>query len=388
MSSVSTALIGICVLIPILLGGVALSAPVCRVVELDTFTNISAQWNPPLNKYANGGCTKRRTVTCTAPFGRALVVYMLHTKKVRDIQPEFWNFNYFQKFGIYGEHQSTSMFSGVDYVFTRIKPRQPIPVEVSECAQRGNVRLLWLPRTPCDLCAHYRALVHLGGIEEIRAKYSFVVFMNAGTRGPFQHEHDAHWIDLFAMGGLPQLAKFDGEECNGLDGRPCVVSAPTLSVERRIHVQSNFLALHTWQRSFDIVYSQFGKSCGGNDKTYCGAAGELNTGALLLNGGVWLHSTARNVTLRNMSDVSALTDLGALYLPKGSSINPYGQPADVCAAVFYKHGGTFVQTVHETVAAAMAQLTLLQSASRELEGSNAMAMILRGNPQCKWLEIS
>mmetsp|Transcript_25351 Transcript_25351/g.29471 ORF Transcript_25351/g.29471 Transcript_25351/m.29471 type:complete len:97 (-) Transcript_25351:70-360(-) len=55
---------------------------------------------------------------------RALVIYMLHTRdSIQDTYPELNNFKYFQEYAVYGPNESTEMFEGVDYVFTRMVPR-------------------------------------------------------------------------------------------------------------------------------------------------------------------------------------------------------------------------------------------------------------------------
>ncbi|CUG92338.1 membrane-associated protein, putative [Bodo saltans] len=247
--------------------------------------NESHTWGDPGERYTKKGCPSRRqSISCTGTrMHRALVIYMLQTKDdANDVIVEMENFRYFLNYGVHGENQSTAMFDGVDYIFTRIRPKSMGHVTVpTVCASAANVKMMWVPDGVCDLCAHGRVIASLGGPAAVVAKYAFIVLMNAGARGPFQGETDPNWIDVFAMGGQTQWRQ-------GIT-RP-LMTGPSVSTQFSVHVQTHVLGLHA-QLLFQ--YMEFLTHCTIRKKE-CIRRGEIPAGIAWLHSGGWLHSLSRN----------------------------------------------------------------------------------------------
>lgn len=356
------------------------SDPMCR---MRSETNGVTKWSVDDNEHGGGeGCPRRWSVRCNKKFGRALVINMLHTKKAKQVQHEFWNFDHFVRNAVRRQNESTAMFDRVDYVFIRIRPpHQNQSTEVELCAEFENVKLLWLPPTPCDLCGHSRVFHYLGGFEAVKEKYAFITVLNAGTRGPFQNSEDADWIDVLAMGGQSTLIKNDSA--------PSILSAVSVSPIMRIHGSSNFLGFHTWRMAFPVLFRQYAKACKG-DWLYCGIGGELDSGAILLKKGVWLHSLTRNLTVRSMADVGMLErEATSRFGDKVGKLYPFNQPFDVCASIFFKHGGNFLHLIEESAVVQMTQLTVLQQPQQRRRRTNVISEMLTDerNSQCQWLML-
>lgn len=298
---------------------------------------------------------------------RALVIYMLQTKDdANDVIVEMENFRYFLNYGVHGENQSTAMFDGVDYIFTRIRPKSMGHVTVpTVCASAANVKMMWVPDGVCDLCAHGRVIASLGGPAAVVAKYAFIVLMNAGARGPFQGETDPNWIDVFAMGGQTQWRQ-------GIT-RP-LMTGPSVSTQFSVHVQTHVLGLHA-QLLFQ--YMEFLTHCTIRKKE-CIRRGEIPAGIAWLHSGGWLHSLSRNVTIRIADDVERLAALNRRY----NVVEPMIEHYDVCAAVFVKFGGSFTPYIKRRITAHTEQLSLFQSPRRLLTGGVVVIKLLQ---QCDFV---
>jgi hypothetical protein len=292
---------------------------------------------------------------------RALVIYMLQTKEdANDMIVEMENFRYFLNYGVYGEHQSTEMFDGVDYIFTRIRPSSMGHVVVpTVCASAANVRLMWVPDGVCDLCAHGRVIESLGGPAAVMYKYSFLILMNAGARGPFQGEADPHWIDVFAMGGQTRWVRGTT--------RP-LMTGPSVSTQFSVHVQTHVMGLHT---QLLFRYMPFLTHCTIRKKE-CIRRGEIPAGVEWLHSGGWLHSLGRNATIRIADDTEPLAALNRRY----NVIEPMIAHYDVCSSVFAKFGGSFTPYIKRRITAHMAQLSLFQSPRRLLTGGAVVKDLL------------
>eukprot|EP00455_Lapot_gusevi_P031808 TRINITY_DN34656_c0_g1_i1.p1 TRINITY_DN34656_c0_g1~~TRINITY_DN34656_c0_g1_i1.p1 ORF type:complete len:180 (+),score=8.07 TRINITY_DN34656_c0_g1_i1:26-541(+) len=154
-------------------------------------------WHPSVDpedldsKHDRQGCHHRQSISCTGKrLRRALVIYMLQTKDVREMNVEMQDFNFFMTSAVFGEHDRTEMFEGVDYMACL----ESVPRHLGEVAaptviaEKGNIKLMWVPAGPSDLCAHGRVIAYLGGV---KANYSFIALLNGGSRGPFQAANDA-----------------------------------------------------------------------------------------------------------------------------------------------------------------------------------------------------
>lgn len=336
--------------------------------------------DPGKDKHTQHGCPLlQRNIRCTGTRGRALVLYMIQTKESpHDMQQEMWNLDHFLRFGVYGANESTEMFEGVDYIFTRMQ--QPILDEspeamaesirassisrVTPCGRRSNIRMMWVPQGPCDLCAHGHVIDFLGGPEKIMSEYSMLVLTNAGNRGPLQHEDAPHWIDVVAMGGQSVWDE---------DKTPPLMVGPSLKA-LATHLESHFLALSTKLLKPYHAKHLKGSHCS-KLKTNCISAGE-HRGGMTWNGhGGWLHSLARNVTIRNRT--LDLPPFQVLNKRHGVS-QPLREYYDVCAAMFAKHGGSFTNStmLKNRTAAHTAQLSLHQPLSKQLGGGQEFRKLL------------
>ncbi|CUG88379.1 GPI-anchored surface protein, putative [Bodo saltans] len=320
------------------------------------------------NKHVRQGCPSRQTIECDGDRLRpALVIYMLHTKSpANEMLPEMSNFQYFINYAIFGDGQPTEVFRHVDYVFTRAAGVEA-PVVVAE---EGNVKLMWVPHGPCDLCAHGRVIAHLGGAEAVKSAYSFIVFMNAGSRGPFQAEHEPHWIDAMAVGGEGNWTEKD---------TPPIMVGPSVSSQISVHVQSHVIGLHTARLG---EYARFLSQCA-NDKEgkeKCIHLGEVAAGAEWLRGRGWIYGLAEGITLRSVIDAETLTRMHR----DRHIVEPLMEHYDVCSAIFSKLGGTFTHRVRSRTAAHVSQLTVYQPSSRILPGGSLLRRLLA---KCDFLAL-
>ncbi|CUG91555.1 membrane-associated protein, putative [Bodo saltans] len=317
------------------------------------------------------GCHHRQSISCTGKrLRRALVIYMLQTKDVRDMSVEMQNFNYFMNFGVFGEHERTEMFEGVDYVFTRMMPRHLGKVAApTVIAEKGNIKLMWVPQGPCDLCAHGRVIAHLGGVDAVRAKYSFIALLNGGARGPFQAANDAAWIDVMAIGG----------QATWSEATPPIMVGPTVSTQMSVHVQTYCIGLHSAHLA--QYYLRLTNCSDATDgKFLCIRHGEVPAGIEWLRGGGWIHTLAANVTLRSPVDVERLA--GARR--QRGFFEPGHEYYDLCSALFAKFGGTFTNHVRSRTAAHAAQLIGFQPVNRSLSGRVLLRELLG---RCRFLHL-
>ncbi|CUG88412.1 ankyrin repeat protein, putative, partial [Bodo saltans] len=316
-------------------------------------------------KHNRQGCHHRQSISCTGKrLGRAIVIYMLQTKNIREMNVEMQNFNYFMNVGVFGEHERTEMFEGVDYIFTRMMPRHLGKVAVPTIiAEKGNIKLMWVPPGPCDLCAHGRVITHLGGVDAVKANYSFIVLLNGGARGPFQAANDATWIDVMAIGG----------QATWSESTPPIMVGPSVSTQFSVHVQTHTIALHTRHLA---QYFPFLTQCSNasNGKAMCIRGGEVPAGIAWLRGGGWIHGLLANVTLRSPADADAL----AQTHKETNIVEPMKEHYDLCSALFTKFGGTFTNVVRPRTAVHAAQLIVFQPISRALSG-RALLQELLGN---------
>jgi hypothetical protein len=325
-------------------------------------------------RHARQGCEQRQTISCTGKrLPRALVIYMLHTKdSANDMAVEMSNFLYFMSNGVFGADEATTMFSGVDYIFTRMMPRHLGNVAKPKIiAHKHNIKLMWVPHGPCDLCAHGRVIADLGGADAVKAKYSFITMLNAGARGPFQAANEADWIDVMAIGGQTTWSEIT---------TPPLMVGPSVSTQISPHVQSHVIAVHTKRL---VEYTQFLSHCSMTDrnaKDQCIMGGEVAAGMEWLRGGGWIYGMARNVTLRSTADAAALSTLHEQH----RITEPLMEPYDLCSALFSKFGGTFTMRVRSDTAANAAQLTIFQPSSRTLAGRKLLRRLLA---TCDFLEM-
>ncbi|CUG88328.1 membrane-associated protein, putative [Bodo saltans] len=309
----------------------------------------------PEYKHDQQGCRHRQSIACTGKrLGRALVIYMLQTKYVRDMAVELNSFDFFMNVGVFGEHESTEMFEGVDYVFTRMMPPHLGKVSAPTIiAEKGNIKLMWVPEGPCDLCAHGRVIAYLGGVDAVKANYSFIALLNGGSRGPFQAANDAAWIDVMAVGG----------QATWSEATPPIMVGPTVSSQGSVHVQTYCIGLHTARLTQYFPFlTQCDNSAAG--KARCINGGEIPAGIEWLRGGGWIHSLSANDTLRTPDDAAAL----AQARQKIKFLEPTHAHLDLCSALFAKFGGTFTKNVRARTAAHAAQLILLYPLNRTLSG--------------------
>lgn len=352
-------------------------------------------WNVSDGTYATSGCEKRQTVRCTKRMGNALVLYMLPreltTAEDGPLLHEVENLKYFFEYGVMAENASTAVFDAVDYVFLRMRPEHlgGHVADVRVFLQRGNVRFVWVPDGPCDLCAHARVISSLfGGVTGLRRRYVYVVAANAGVRGPFQHEEDAEWIDAFAMAGQSRLTLLGGPNIHGFGAHP--VSAVHVSTQIRFHPQSFFVGFP--QSAYDVMYRAYAIGCR-HDKEYCIRAAEVGLGDELLTHGIPVYSFAKNITIRNHLDVAAYKLAfreWSLLMPPNITFhtvvtstktqqaaivsfdkprppeNPCVWESDVCSSMFAKYGGTYKRLLPVTVKSSIVNLTRLQSPKRRL----------------------
>jgi len=305
---------------------------------------------------------------------RALVIYMLHTRdSIQDTYPELNNFKYFQEYAVYGPNESTEMFEGVDYVFTRMVPRN-MGIEgassVRMCAEQDNVKLLWLPDGPCDLCGHHRVIEFLGGADRVAERYSYVVYFNAGIRGPFQHADDPAWIDVFAMSGHSEWTT----------ASKAVLTGPAASCEQSVHLQSYAVGLPS---SILPYADRFLNQC--LPKLECVRHGEVAIGREAIGSRTaWLHVLSRNLTITSMHEAGVYCALHKQHFP--AHYNPIGSEMDMCSAVFLKYGGNFFDSVPDAVASQIAQLTIHQSSKRRLGGHSTLStMVEAAGGRCPFL---
>ncbi|CUG91879.1 membrane-associated protein, putative [Bodo saltans] len=318
----------------------------------------------PEYKHDQHGCRHRQSITCTGKrLKRALVIYMLQTKNVRNMAVELHNFDFFMNVGVFGEHESTEMFDGVDYVFTRMMPRYLGKVSVPTIiAEDGNIKLMWVPSGPCDLCAHGRVIAHLGGVEAVKANYSFIALLNGGSRGPFQAAGDAEWIDVMAVGG----------QATWSSATPPIMVGPTVSTQHSVHVQTYCIGLHTARLA---EYYPFLTQCNNSaeGKEMCIHGGEVPAGIEWLRGGGWIHSLSTNETFRTVDDAEALV----ATIERIGFVEPGHAHYDLCSALFAKFGGTFTNSVRLRTAAHAAQLILFRPLKRTLSGRFLLQKLLR-----------
>ncbi|CUG92174.1 membrane-associated protein, putative [Bodo saltans] len=309
----------------------------------------------PEYKHDQHGCRHRQSITCTGKrLKRALVIYMLQTKNVRNMAVELHSFDFFMNVGVFAEHESTEMFDGVDYVFTRMMPPHLGKVAAPTIiAKKGNIKLMWVPSGPCDLCAHGRVITYLGGVDAVKANYSFIALLNGGSRGPFQAANDAAWIDVMAVGGQATWSA----------ATPPIMVGPTVNTRHSVHVQTFCIGLHTVRLS---EYYPFLTHCNNSaeGKEMCILGGEVPAGIDWLRGGGWIHSLSTNETLRTVDDAEALVQTRKRL----GFAEPGHRHYDLCSALFAKFGGTFTNRVRERTAAHAAQLILLNPADRALSG--------------------
>ncbi|CUG91880.1 membrane-associated protein, putative [Bodo saltans] len=328
-----------------------------------TWHPFSEDSNHPEYKHDQQGCRHRQTITCRGKrLKRALVIYMLQTKKVYDMAVELNNFDLFMNVGVFAEHESTEMFERVDYVFTRMMPPHLGKVSVPTIiAEKGNIKLMWVPSGPCDLCAHGRVIAHLGGVDAVKAKYSFLALLNGGARGPFQAAGDAEWIDVMAVGG----------QATWSSATPPIMVGPTVSSQVSVHIQTYCIGLHTVRLT---EYYPFLTQCNnsGAGKAMCIDFGEIPAGIEWLQGGGWIHSLSANDTLRTPDDAAALAEARRRI----DFVAPTHAHYDLCSALFAKFGGTFTNHVRARTAAHAAQLILFRPLNRTLSGRFLLQKLL------------
>ncbi|CUE89917.1 membrane-associated protein, putative [Bodo saltans] len=306
-------------------------------------------------KHDRQGCHHRQSISCTGKrLRRALVIYMLQTKGARDMNVEMHSFDIFMNSGVFGEHESTEMFEGVDYIFTRMRPRHLGKVLAPTIiAEKGNIKLMWVPAGPCDLCAHGRVITHLGGVDAVKANYSFIALLNGGARGPFQAANDAPWIDVMAIGG----------QATWSEATPPIMVGPTVSTQVSVHIQTYCIGIHSaLLAEYYPCLTQCSNSADG--KGMCIRGGEIAGGKAWMRGGGWIHALGSNVTLRSPADVEALAKIHR----ESNVVEPMHHHFDLCAALFPKFGGSFTRSVRQRTAAHAAQLVLFQPFNRVLSG--------------------
>jgi hypothetical protein len=331
-------------------------------------------WHDPgKDRYTTSGCPLyQKNIRCSAGSKRhrALVLYMIHTKdNPHDMQQEMWNLNHFVRFGIYGANESTAMFERVDYIFTRMRPNASRVTSVQLCGQASNIRMFWVPDGPCDLCAHGRVIEFLGGHEKVKRAYNFLLMTNAGSRGPLQHQDAPQWLDVFAMGG----------QTSWTEKTPPMMVGPSIK-PYPIHVESHVIGISTRLLAQHMQFLTV--HCNGT-KLHCITKGEHRAGPSWLSSGGWLHSLSRNVTIRNHTrEATPYRQLNSKYRVR----QPLREFYDVCAALFAKHGGSFMNStmLKERTAAHTAQLTMHQSPKRQLGGGDVFRNLLG---MCNFIEL-
>ncbi|CUG87597.1 membrane-associated protein, putative [Bodo saltans] len=326
--------------------------------------NESYFWEDPgKDRYTTSGCPLlQKKIRCTGERHRALVLYMIQTKdNPHDVQQEMWNLNHFIRFGVYGAHESTAMFERVDYVFTRMRPSASAVTSVQLCGQKANIKMMWVPDGPCDLCAHGRVIDLLGGAEKVMKKYQFLLMSNAGSRGPLQHQDAPQWIDIFAMGG----------QTSWTEHTPPLMVGPSIK-PYPIHAESHVIGIST---KLLLKHMHFLRVHCKGTKLQCITNGEHRAGpAWMLNGG-WIHGLSRNITIRNHTlEAKPYQLLNNKYKVR----QPLREFYDVCAAMFAKHGGSFMNStmLKDRTAAHTAQLTMHQSPQRQLGGGDTFRNLL------------
>jgi hypothetical protein len=270
--------------------------------------------------------------------GNALVLYSMHLLGTDPSLPEWDNFNYFVNSGVrFGiEESETEMFDGVDYVFFRIHPNVTETPVV--CEQRENVRLIWIPPAPCDLCGHAMVLEFLGFTQDpsrraqFRALYKSVILLNSGTRGPFQAPYSSHWIDVVSMAG-ESTRPVAASSQNSFR----VISSTLFSWSIAPHPQSYFLVVPS--SLLTQIFELFRRTCQ-SDFGGCINDGEVQIGKTVLNAGGSIYVQAYNVTIRSDGDVVKYRQS---HFDRWAP-NPTLKFWHPCRAVFLKYGGNVWRT--------------------------------------------
>jgi hypothetical protein len=302
--------------------------------------------------------------------GRALVLYMLHgwekeSEKSGSTVNEWTNFAFFLQFGMLSNGVSTELFDGVDYVFARTKHSASA---VTTCSHHDNVRFVWVPTGPCDLCSHYRVLTWLGFDAQNVASwpYKSVIFMNSGVRGPFLHENSSSWIDIVSMAGQNYRSLLRENDASFR-----TVHATAMSWEVKMHAQSYFLAVPA--SALAIVHGIYGRgACGGSDEE-CVHLAEIPMATHLVDGdgggltrGLQEAPFSVYIALQNFTYRRGMMRRAAerAYIGRPGAVNPCFEYTDPCQGIFVKFGGRVWRDrkVHAATRKALSHLTMLMEA--------------------------
>ena len=322
--------------------------------------------------------------------GRALVLYMMHLWSGEHRLAEWGNFGFFWEFGVLADGQETELFDGVDYVFYRISKSN---TDVEMCSEHGNVKFLWVPPGPCDLCGHARVLRFLGYDNETSGidswPYKSVVFMNSGVRGPFLHKKSSSWVDLVSVGRTDDMTFATEVEDGFGEGGPRTpngrqqsfdltdftrfrtVWAVSLnlggvggdshsSLNLKPHAQSYFLVIPAGILA--EYYARFDASCGRGlvgfvfssikdisarfeemvitkRKEGCIEKAEIRTLSIALENNFDVYFSLLQTSIYNASGVDAWERLSQQRHLPISTFNPTVVYNDPCKALFVKFGG-------------------------------------------------
>ena len=337
-------------------------------------------WSPPVDFHARAACSVRSRIRCSrsASLGRALVVYALpalnvavtrsgmperEKRAISEDSPEVINWLYFKEFGIHAPGASTELFAGVDYVFYRMNLQAP---GVELVARRENIRLMWVPASNCDLCSHSRIVNWLGGADNVTRVYSYFMFLNAGVRGPFQHERDPHWIDLFAMSGRARVTKHELQRASP------GMTAVFLSNELAFHPQT--FAFGVSAAGLSDLISRYSSACSSGvgyfPKWHCIFNAELGAGKYLLQRRFFIHAIGHNITVT--AESAAPSHESCRRLRTGNTENMCRHMYDLCYAMFAKFGGDCLEAHAHQLIAEIHQLMMKQPQIRRSRGGDVI----------------
>lgn len=368
------------------------SKDICFIEHGEKPLPLSAE-SPPTS------CNQKSLLHCSRKFGRALVIYMLHTNNPKTVVHEMENFHFFLQHGVLDSRTSTGLFEGVDYVFVRGKPATTgVPPEVKwddakteSCAREENISFLWISNLGSDLCAFAKLFDEaMGGIGVISSRYSYVVLMNAGARGPFVSKTDTFWIDTFAAGGKQNITH----------SSDLSVSGPTISSEISIHVQSYTIGVPTTNNAFQLLHEAL-QICRTNPtKPQIIIEVEVALGLRLLDAGVPLFSLSRRHLVTDRKDAeeyaTQLMNWTSSQTNKRSrggnyvqQLNPTFHDVNPCAAVFVKYGGMVLAVggLPDVVSRRVEQLTMLQQSSPCARAGELTAKKAMSTRSCEWLQM-
>jgi len=166
------------------------------------------------------------SLRCNGRAGRALVlVSMDPAESEADPARELDSLVHLARHGLYSPSEPTQLFHHVDFAFHRADPVGGALRSSTTAALQKNLRLVWTPAVPCDLCAHAAVIDDVfGGAERVRATYRYIVLMDVHARVPQRRVGGLSWIDLVALGGEESLLR-------GVESRPLVASSLTAAGE-------------------------------------------------------------------------------------------------------------------------------------------------------------